>query len=1021
MTLTQITKIRGAGIHTTSNIVSHNINSSGIITAVAFKGPFTGSSNIQSGIVTATKIDLNGDIDVDGHTNLDNVSIAGVATFTGDATFSGNVSIGGTLTYEDVTNIDSVGIITARDGLKVLAGGANIVGVLTATTIKSSNLTAGRVVYTTAGGQLESSGNLTYNGTNLVSGSSFDINADLDVDGHTNLDNVNIVGVTTTSGDIHIGTGDILFNNSAHKIYTSSSSYMLGIQGGALNMGGRIELRGGNSDGDIRFFAQGATSTQVERLRIASTGNITIGTAAAAGGKLYFESTSGAAQYIASGGTNNQDLLIGSSAGEFLCITSGGNVNIGGNFAETSHPLNVSHSTKPSLALHTGTDLRADFSATIGITSIRSYSNSPFTINIGGSGETEAFRINASAEATMTSAASKTFLAVNTTNNNTRGLISMQGKTSGGDVVTLKIGGFGDTSRGEIFTHSNHGLGFATNNATTQMILDTSGRLRVANTNFSANGDGDTVIIGTTSGTRGMTIVSGNNNTGNIFFGDDGDNDIGGVVYNHNGDTLNFRANGLTRATVTGTAFWVDDGTNARLKLAPDSATLNMIISTTTNNGSYCNLLYGAADHIFKYGGNETARLNTAGNYTITGEFASAQDYPVIKPTLDLNFVSNKVLDPRFEYYRYGPGSYIDENGKVVLVGEDVPRFDHDPDTRECKGLLIEGERTNLFPNGVRPGDKFNHSKAGTFTENTTETTAPDGSYTATKWTFTNNDPYLYHNQTLLAGVTYTMSMWVKAGTNMAGDWLQFRIGGGPYSPQADSIIPADGTWRRITHTRTIGGSNESGANIGFEPQTSPSGNPSSGDVIYIWGAQLESGSTASSFIPTYGYTQTRGPDKLQITGKEFTDFYNQTEGTIFLSASYETDARNVASITFDDISNESEYTDVGYRAGGGGSGNVASYIRTDSGGDQYFKQFASAATQGNEFKVALAYKDNDYASSANGEAVHTDTSGTTSKLYDRLRFSDVHNVGLGGVGHYRRLMYYSKRITNSQLKNLTS
>ena len=80
MTLSQITKIRGPGIHTTSNIVSHNINSSGIITAVAFKGPFTGSSNIQSGILTATKIDLNGDIDVDGHTELDNVNVAGVAT-----------------------------------------------------------------------------------------------------------------------------------------------------------------------------------------------------------------------------------------------------------------------------------------------------------------------------------------------------------------------------------------------------------------------------------------------------------------------------------------------------------------------------------------------------------------------------------------------------------------------------------------------------------------------------------------------------------------------------------------------------------------------------------------------------------------------------------------------------------------------------------------------------------------------------------------------------------------------------
>ena len=62
------------------------------------------------------------DLDVDGHTNLDNVSVAGVSTFTGDATFSGNVSIGGTLTYEDVTNVDSVGLLTARSGIRVTGG-----------------------------------------------------------------------------------------------------------------------------------------------------------------------------------------------------------------------------------------------------------------------------------------------------------------------------------------------------------------------------------------------------------------------------------------------------------------------------------------------------------------------------------------------------------------------------------------------------------------------------------------------------------------------------------------------------------------------------------------------------------------------------------------------------------------------------------------------------------------------------------------------------------------------------------
>ena len=71
------------------------------------------SGAVVTGIVTATQFSGN---------------VTGVA-----ATFTGNVSIGGTLTYEDVTNIDSVGIVTDRTGIKVLAGGINAVGVVTAT------------------------------------------------------------------------------------------------------------------------------------------------------------------------------------------------------------------------------------------------------------------------------------------------------------------------------------------------------------------------------------------------------------------------------------------------------------------------------------------------------------------------------------------------------------------------------------------------------------------------------------------------------------------------------------------------------------------------------------------------------------------------------------------------------------------------------------------------------------------------------------------------------------------------
>ena len=72
----------------------------------------TATSLNVTGVTTAVTVDINGDLDVDGHTNLDNISVAGVSTFTGDATFSGNVSIGGTLTYEDVTNVDSVGSVS---------------------------------------------------------------------------------------------------------------------------------------------------------------------------------------------------------------------------------------------------------------------------------------------------------------------------------------------------------------------------------------------------------------------------------------------------------------------------------------------------------------------------------------------------------------------------------------------------------------------------------------------------------------------------------------------------------------------------------------------------------------------------------------------------------------------------------------------------------------------------------------------------------------------------------------------
>ena len=176
MALTELTKVTGPGIHTLSNILSHNIKSSGIITATKFSGPLDSIGGNFAGVITATNGVFSGNISaVDGN-------------------FSGNVTIGGTLTYEDVTNIDSVGIITARDGLKVLGGGANIVGVVTAT--------------------------------------GADINGDLDVDGHTNLANVSVAGVSTFSNSVKfVGTtsGRDLNWNYGTNTLTLADHVLLGL------------------------------------------------------------------------------------------------------------------------------------------------------------------------------------------------------------------------------------------------------------------------------------------------------------------------------------------------------------------------------------------------------------------------------------------------------------------------------------------------------------------------------------------------------------------------------------------------------------------------------------------------------------------------------------------------------------------------------------------------------------------------------------------------------------------------
>ena len=247
------TKVVGAGIHTLSNITSHNINSSGIITATKFVGPFDGTSG----------------------------------TFSGNVTIGGNLSVAQTVTYEDVKNVDSVGVITAR--------------------------------------------------------SNIDCNGSLDVDGHTNLDNVSVAGVTTITGtgtnglfkvERVSGAGLHIQAQSALGVFGTTSNHNLrlisnGNERILLSTNGNIGIN--DSSPDTRLSVTAASGTDV-------VGKFT-STDARAWIQLRDNSTTDTGVML---GAEGDDMLLRAGSNTRLRITSGGNVNIGtSELDQTARKFNV--------------------------------------------------------------------------------------------------------------------------------------------------------------------------------------------------------------------------------------------------------------------------------------------------------------------------------------------------------------------------------------------------------------------------------------------------------------------------------------------------------------------------------------------------------------------------------------------------------------------------------------------------------------------------------------------------------
>ena len=181
------------------------IGNAGVITATSFSGDGANLTNV--GVDTAT-VDT-GSLKVTGISTLSNV-VSGVTTAGGVILKDGNIvavgaTLSGVLTYEDVTNVDSVGVVTARVGLKVLAGGINAVGVITGTSFKGdgSALTGIAATDTIAAASLTVSGISTLSNTKIGIGKSINFGSvqKSSIQGHS-------IGIgTTTVAGVAAGLG----------------------------------------------------------------------------------------------------------------------------------------------------------------------------------------------------------------------------------------------------------------------------------------------------------------------------------------------------------------------------------------------------------------------------------------------------------------------------------------------------------------------------------------------------------------------------------------------------------------------------------------------------------------------------------------------------------------------------------------------------------------------------------------------------------------------------------------------
>jgi hypothetical protein len=415
------------------------------------------------------------------------------------------------------------------------------------------------------------------------------------------------------------------------------------------------------------------------------------------------------------------------------------------------------------------------------------------------------------------------------------------------------------------------------------------------------------------------------------------------------------------------------------------------------------------------------------------------QNFPSTRPSLNLNFSRSQKLDPRITFTRTSSATRVNSDGLIEVVPANSPRFDFDPISGESLGLLVEEARSNFIKNSTSFDSNWVHNQttpgataAAQIITNTTETSSPDGTNNAAK-IIQANDGW----QRILQGVTttnnnrHTFSIFVKRGNSddcvieitgnfNAGSRIRWSFNTETFSNFNTTNISnlkyvkyPNGWYRLSGDFLATSGSGTSGA-VWFFPGLDIFGVPTSpAAYTYIYGYQLEEGSFPTSYIPTTTSTATRTADNASITGSNFSDFYNPSEGTLYVGAkSFITTTPPLLGVAA--INNPTSFggnrVDIRYNQGG----ITISFFNSS------FSLSRPSAFNLDTPKFIVGYKQNTAKLCLSGSLISSSASYTPSQNVNTLQLGTFDDFRYHLNGHISQLSYYPFLLTDNQLITLT-